>query len=282
MAQITDLYIYPVKSLKGIALTEAKTAKRGLEFDREWMVTDNNYNFISQREVELMTTIETDIDSHSLILTSNNHKVLKIPIDSKRSNKVKVKVWDDFCDAFDEGDEASRWLTDGLGMYGGSTLRLVRFDQKGERPVPKKYLHGVHAESAFSDQFPYLITSWESLSKLNNGLLENDLLEVSMNRFRPNIVIKGLANLETMTSYDLIGKEVSYKFGLRKPCKRCKITTINQETGAIQNPKEPLATLTKLKFSEEANGAFFGQNAILLGNHAILRVGDFLELIPSA
>ncbi len=282
MAQITDLYIYPVKSLKGIALTEAKTAKRGLEFDREWMVTDNNYNFISQREVELMTTIETDIDSHSLILTSNNQKVLKIPIDSKRSNKVKVKVWDDFCDAFDEGDEASRWLTDGLGMYGGSTLRLVRFDQKGERPVPKKYLHGVHAESAFSDQFPYLITSWESLSKLNNGLLENDLLEVSMNRFRPNIVIKGLANLETMTSYDLIGKEVSYKFGLRKPCKRCKITTINQETGAIQNPKEPLATLTKLKFSEEANGAFFGQNAILLGNHAILRVGDFLELIPSA
>jgi len=282
MAQITDLYIYPVKSLKGIALTEAKTAKRGLEFDREWMVTDNNYNFISQREVELMTTIETDIDSHSLILTSNNQKVLKIPIDSKRSNKVKVKVWDDFCDAFDEGDEASRWLTDGLGMYGGSTLRLVRFDQKGERPVPKKYLHGVHAESAFSDQFPYLITSWESLSKLNNGLLENDLLEVSMNRFRPNIVIKGLANLETMTSYDLIGKEVSYKFGLRKPCKRCKITTINQETGAIQNPKEPLATLTKLKFSEEANGAFFGQNAILLGNHAILRVGDFLDLIPSA
>ena len=117
MAQITDLYIYPVKSLKGIALTEAKTAKRGLEFDREWMVTDNNYNFISQREVELMTTIETDIDSHSLILTSNNQKVLKIPIDSKRSNKVKVKVWDDFCDAFDEGDEASRWLTDGLGMY---------------------------------------------------------------------------------------------------------------------------------------------------------------------
>ena len=52
MAQITDLYIYPVKSLKGIALKEAQTARRGLEFDREWMITDNNYNFISQREIE--------------------------------------------------------------------------------------------------------------------------------------------------------------------------------------------------------------------------------------
>ena len=74
MAQITDLYIYPVKSLKGIALKEAQTAQRGLEYDREWMITDQDYNFISQREIELMTTIETDIDSDSLILSSNNQK----------------------------------------------------------------------------------------------------------------------------------------------------------------------------------------------------------------
>ncbi len=278
MAQITDLYIYPVKSLKGIALTEAQTAKRGLEFDREWMVTDDQYNFISQREIELMTTIETGMDSLSLILTSNNQKVLKIPLDSSRSNKVRAMVWDDRCDAFDEGDDASRWLTDALGTFGGSALRLVRFDQKGERPVPKKYLHGVHAESAFSDQFPYLITSWESLGKLNTGLSENDSFEVSMNRFRPNIVVKGLRNVEMMTSSNLVCEKSGYQFGLRKPCKRCKITTIDQETGAIENPKEPLATLAKLNFSEETNGAFFGQNAILLGDHAVLRVGDLLEI----
>ena len=66
------------------------------------------------------------------------------------------------------------------------------------------------------------------------------------------------------------------------PCKRCKITSIDQETGEIQNPKEPLATLTKLKFNEETYGAFFGQNAILLGSHSILRVGDLLEIVQSA
>ena len=278
MAQITDLYIYPVKSLKGITLTEAQTAKRGLEFDREWMVTDDQYNFISQREIELMTTIETGIDSLSLILTSNNQKSLKIPLNSSRSNKVRAMVWDDVCDGFDEGDDASRWLTDVLGTYGGSALRLVRFDQEGERPVPKKYLDGVHAESAFSDQFPYLITSWESLSKLNTGLSENDSFEVSMNRFRPNIVLKGLPNVEMMTSSNLVCEKSGYQFGLRKPCKRCKITTIDQDTGVIENPKEPLATLAKLKFSEEKNGAFFGQNAILLGENAVLRVGDLLEI----
>ena len=282
MAQITDLYIYPVKSLKGIALKEAQTAQRGLEFDREWMITDNHYNFISQREIELMPTIQTDIDSSYLVLTSADQKVLKIPLHSKREVKVRAKVWDDFCNAFDEGDEASSWLTEVLGMFNQSPLRLVRFDHNAERKVPKQYLNGVHAESAFSDQFPYLITSWESLSKLNIGLLGNDSLEVSMNRFRPNIVLKGLSDIEIMTSFNLICEKGDYQFGLRKPCKRCKITTIDQETGEIENPKEPLATLAKLKFSDETHGAFFGQNAILLSNHIVLRVGDLLKPISSA
>jgi len=278
MIQITDLFIYPVKSLKGIALDNSQTGQRGLEFDREWMITDNAYNFISQREIELMTTIETKIDSSSLILSSPQNRRLKVPLESNRINKVKVMVWDDYCDAYDEGDEASSWLTEALGTHKGSSLRLVRFDQKDKRLVPKKYLNGVHAESAFSDQFPYLITSWESLSKLNNGLLENNSKKVSMNRFRPNIVIKGLSDIEKMTSFNLTCEKGDYQFGLRKPCKRCKITTINQETGEIDNPKEPLATLVKLKNSEETHGAFFGQNAILLSNYGVLRVGDLLEL----
>ena len=278
MIQITDLFIYPVKSLKGIALDNSQTGQRGLEFDREWMITDNAYNFISQREIELMTTIETKIDSSSLILSSPQNRRLKVPLESNGVNKVKVMVWDDYCDAYDEGDEASSWLTEALGTHKGSSLRLVRFDQKDKRLVPKKYLNGVHAESAFSDQFPYLITSWESLSKLNNGLLENNSKKVSMNRFRPNIVIKGLSDIEKMTSFNLTCEKGDYQFGLRKPCKRCKITTINQETGEVENPKEPLATLVKLKNSEESHGAFFGQNAILLSDYGVLRVGDLLEL----
>ena len=278
MIQITDLFIYPVKSLKGIALDNSQTGQRGLEFDREWMITDNAYNFISQREIELMTTIETKIDSSSLILSSPQNRAIRVPLESNRINKVKVMVWDDYCDAYDEGDEASSWLTEALGTHKGSSLRLVRFDQKDKRLVPKKYLNGVHAESAFSDQFPYLITSWESLSKLNNGLLENNSKKVSMNRFRPNIVVKGLSDIEKMTSFNLTCEKGDYQFGLRKPCKRCKITTINQETGEVENPKEPLATLVKLKNSEESHGAFFGQNAILLSDYGVLRVGDLLEL----
>ena len=100
-----------------------------------------------------------------------------------------------------------------------------------------------------------------------------------MTRFRPNIVVQGLDDLEKMTYSDLSCDEGDYRFCLRKPCKRCKIVTINQDTGEIMEPKEPLATLVKLKFSDTIKGAFFGQNAIVLSEDCAIRVGDELKLI---
>jgi len=279
MAQITDLFIYPVKSLKGIALNESMTALRGLQYDREWMVTTSDYEFITQREIPLMSTIEVSIDSDALTLSCKNNTKFQVPLLSSNTNVIQSSVWGDICDAYDEGDDVSLWLTSLLGQYKSKSLRLVRYSSQGIRPVPAKYLNGVEAQSAFSDQFPYLITSWESLEKLNKGLIKNGYQVAEMDRFRPNIVVKGIDNLEKKTSQNLLCQKSGYDFGLRKPCKRCKIITINQDDGKIDNPKEPLATLTSLRFSDEIKGAFFGQNAILLSNNNyILKVGDELSI----
>jgi len=279
MAQITDLFIYPVKSLKGIALNESMTALRGLQYDREWMVTTSDYEFITQREIPLMSMIEVSIDPDALTLSSKNKTKFQVPLLLSSTTVIKSSVWGDICDAYDEGDDVSLWLTSVLGQYKGKSLRLVRFASQGLRPVPSKYLEGMEAQSAFSDQFPYLITSWESLEKLNKGLIKNGSQVAEMDRFRPNIVVKGIDNLEKKTSQNLLCQKSGYDFGLRKPCKRCKIITINQDDGKIDNPKEPLATLTSLRFSDEIKGAFFGQNAILLSNkNYILKVGDELSI----
>ena len=275
MVQITDLFIYPVKSLKGISLNKSETALRGLKFDREWMITNSDYEFITQREIESMATIEVSIGSGTLMLSSKNNTQYTIPLDSNKSEPIQASVWGDKCDAYDEGDGASLWLTNVLGQYKGKSLRLVRFAKQGVRPVPSKYLDGREAQSAFSDQFPYLITSWESLEKLNKGLIKNGSQVAKMNRFRPNIVVKGIKDLEKKTSHNFLCQKSGYSFGLRKPCKRCKIITINQDDGKIDNPKEPLSTLTSLNFSKEIKGAFFGQNAIFLSNkNYTLEVGD--------
>ena len=279
MAQITDLFIYPVKSLKGIALNESMTALRGLQYDREWMVTTSDYEFITQREIPLMSMIEVSIDPDALTLSSKNNTKFQVPLLLSSTTVIKASVWGDICDAYDEGDDVSLWLTSLLGQYKNKSLRLVRYSSQEIRSVPAKYLNGVEAQSAFSDQFPYLITSWESLEKLNTGLIKNGSQVAEMDRFRPNIVVKGIDNLEKKTSQNLLCQKSGYDFGLRKPCKRCKIITINQDDGKIDNPKEPLATLTSLRFSDEIKGAFFGQNAILLSNkNYILKVGDELSI----
>jgi len=279
VVQITDLFIYPVKSLKGISLNTSETSLRGLKFDREWMITNSDYEFITQREIESMSTIEVSIDSGALTLSSKNNTNHTIPLDSIKSAPIKASVWGDNCDAYDEGDDVALWLTSVLGQYKGKSLRLVRYAKQGVRPVPSKYLEGMEAQSAFSDQFPYLVTSWESLDKLNKGLIKNGSQVAKMNRFRPNIVVKGIEDLEKKTSQNFLCQQSGYSFGLRKPCKRCKIITINQDDGKIDNPKEPLATLTSLRFSDAINGAFFGQNAILLSTrNYILKVGDELSI----
>ena len=278
MIQVTDIYIYPVKSLKGVRLKEAETGLRGFKYDREWMITDSDYQFLTQREIEAMATITVNIAKDFLLLQSSKGNELKINLNAKRGESVQVSIWRDTCNAFDEGEAASYWLTDELGYWQGKTLRLVRFCSDRKRPVPAKYLHGREAESAFSDQFPYLITSWDSLKKLNEGLRENGKQEVTMARFRPNIVVSDIASIENKTSLDLISQDGNYEFGLRKPCKRCKITTINQDSGEIIDFKEPLSTLTSLHFSSENYGAFFGQNAILLSDQdCVISVGDLLQ-----
>jgi len=278
MIQVTDIFIYPVKSLKGIPLKEAETGLRGFKYDREWMITDSDYQFLTQRAIEAMATITVSITQDLLLLQSSTGNELKINLNAKKEQPVQVSVWDDICDAYDEGDDASNWLTNELGFWQGKTLRLVRFCSDRKRPVPTKYLHGREAESSFSDQFPYLITTWDSLKKLNEGLRENGKQEVTMDRFRPNIVVSDIASIENQTSLDLISQDGNYEFGLRKPCKRCKITTINQDSGEIIDFKEPLLTLTSLQFSSENYGAFFGQNAILLSDQeCVVSVGDLLQ-----
>ena len=278
MIQVTDIYIYPVKSLKGVRLKEAETGLRGFKYDREWMITDSDYQFLTQREIEAMATITVSIAKDFLLLQSSKGNELKINLNAKRGESVQVSIWRDTCNAFDEGEAASYWLTDELGYWQGKTLRLVRFCSDRKRPVPAKYLHGREAESAFSDQFPYLITSLDSLKKLNEGLRENGKQEVTMARFRPNIVVSDIASIENKTSLNLTSQDGHYEFGLRKPCKRCKITTINQDSGEIIDFKEPLSTLTSLHFSSENYGAFFGQNAILLSDQdCVISVGDLLQ-----
>ncbi|MDN3520172.1 MOSC domain-containing protein [Halomonas ramblicola] len=273
--QITALNIYPVKSLGGIALREARLTVEGLAWDRRWMVVDDVGRFVTQRQLPAMARIGVTLEDDALVLTHPQAEALRVPLAREGQERLSVYVWDDRCEALDEGAEARAWLAAVLGDYQGSGLRLVRFAPNHERRVESRYLRpGERAHTGFADGYPFLVVSEASLADVNRRLAAKGQDAVPMTRFRPSLVVAGEAPFAEDGRGELGALDGRWRMGLRKPCQRCKITTIDQLSGEILVPGEPLRTLVEMNRSL-APGGYFGQNAILLqGEGVTLRVGE--------
>ncbi|RCU51824.1 MOSC domain-containing protein [Corallincola holothuriorum] len=276
---VTHLYIYPVKSLAGISLTEAQLSVEGLQYDRQWMLVDSKGRFVTQRQCPALAAIKTAIEPEQLLLSAEGHEPFSIPL--KRTTHVPlplmdVTVWKDQVEATDEGDSVSQWLAKVLGTQWPRPLRLVRFAEQAQRPVSQSHLRqGESANTHFADGYPYLLANQASLEVFNNVLAAQGLPTIPMSRFRPNIIVTGWSafqeNHVSEVSHD------DYSLALRKPCERCPMITVDQQSGKRQEPTgQPLRALTEMAtLGDVKAGAFFGQNAILVdGVSKTIKVGD--------
>ena len=276
--KLSSLACYPVKSLQGITLSHAELTERGLAHDRRWMLVNPTGTFVTQRELPALATIGVVLTETALQLRHADMPPLVVPLADSSGAMLDVRVWASDCQAEDEGPEASQWLAAALGAPQGS-LRLVRLPDSARRLVETDYLspqeQGV-VHTGFADGYPLLIACVASLAALNERLLAKGEDPVPMERFRPNLVVSGADAFAERDWSSLAGP--GYRLGLRKPCKRCKIITLDQRSGAAPSPKEPLKTLVEMDTQPGWKGAYFGQNAIIEdGVGAVLRVGDRLE-----
>ena len=259
---IQDIYIYPIKSLGGISLQESEVQETGLQYDRRWMLTDEGYNFISQRTCPQMALLQVNLSSDSLIITHKKSSLapLAIPLYPVKGEEVTVSIWDDICTAFEVGTSANRWLSDILKM----SVKLVYMPATTRRFVDADYAKKEEIVS-FADAFPLLMIGQSSLDDLNCRLEKH----LPMERFRPNIVFNGGAPyLEDLMYKFQIG---NISFSAVKPCARCVITTIDNELAT--KGTEPLKTLSTYRASK--NKIMFGQNLLYSGT-GIIKVGDKL------
>lgn len=264
MLQVSELFIYPIKSLPGISVKEALVTDRGFRSDRRWMLVDENGLFISQREASEMTQLQVTIGKHSLHVTHRTKAgELHIPIGEPASKcTCMVTVWDDTCHAAYVSETADDWFSSMLGIK----CRLVYMTDGSRRLVDQAYGPGNHITS-FSDAYPFLLIGQASMDDLNQKMDT----KLSIDRFRPNIVFTGGYAFEEDLMDEVTINGVSFN-GV-KLCARCPIPTINQQTGA--KGKEPLKTLAKYRLRN--NKVYFGQNLIHSGE-GIVRVGDVLEV----
>ncbi|WP_123669551.1 MOSC domain-containing protein [Actinocorallia herbida] len=250
MITVTGLNVHPLKSGSATPVHAADLLETGLRHDREFMLVDAEGRFLSQRKHPRMALLRTAYDGVALDVNGFHHKA----VGPDGGPVVDVTVHGKPCQGVDQGAEAAGFFSDFMGM----PVRLVRFT--GTRPTGRG-----GGKVAFEDGYPLLIIGEDSLDDLNGRLAE----PVPMNRFRPNIVLSGLGPYgeDSVRRLRIGGVEIE----LVKPCGRCVLTTVDQDTGV--KGREPLATLARYRTAE-----FDGERLIMFGQNAIPRVTGTLHV----
>nr|WP_279343594.1 MOSC N-terminal beta barrel domain-containing protein [Variovorax terrae] len=270
-AKIARLFVYPVKSCAGVEVQEALLTETGLEFDRAWMVVDEQGEFVTQRELPRMALIRPRLKHFEMVLRAPGMLALHIALDAVEQ-PVQAKVWKDVVSAYDMGDVAAQWFSDFLGRR----LRLVRFDPDHKRLSSLQWTGGVEALNQFADGYPLLVASEASVDELNTRLAAAGHGPVGIERFRPNIVLSGAQahDEDRLQVLHVATAQGEARLQPVKPCSRCPIPNIDPAT-AVSSP-EVSDTLQGYRRDERVNGAItFGMNAIVLqGVEQVLRVGQ--------
>jgi uncharacterized protein YcbX len=286
--RLSEINIYPIKSLKGSSLKSALVEERGLQFDRRWMLATPDGIFFTQREFPRMATIGVSVESGRLKVESGKVGTLDIPFEPDRGHRQHVRVWQSVCEGLVYNGEISEWFSDAIG----TKCQLVYMPDDTRRNVNPLFNRNDDIVS-FADGYPLMLLGEASLENLNERISEKHagrlpVFQLPMNRFRPNLVVSdSKAFAEDDWQKIRIGEAI---FRSTKPCERCVITTVDQSRGEFDG-KEPLATLATFRIAKHvmpdryerldvsANAVLFGQNLIPETPGAVIKVGDEVDVI---
>jgi len=260
MPRVSQLVVYPIKSMGGAVLDRSEVGPRGLLHDRRWMLVDEDDRFMTQRVIAKMCLFRASFDEHHLRVRVGEQSVVLPLIPQKEP--LRVTVWKSECDAVRVSDEADAWFSEKMG----ADVRLVYMPDDSIRPTHPDYtLPGDHV--GFADAFPVLVASLASLEDLNSRLEA----PLPMDRFRANIILEDCRAFEE-DEWPLI--EIGdVRFRAAKQCGRCLVTTTNQETAEVGT--EPLRTLAKYRQQDKA--VVFG-NYFVPETNGHISVGDIVRI----
>lgn len=264
MAHLSEIHIYPIKSIAGRSLEAAEVLPRGLAHDRRWMLVDANGKFLTAREHGALLRVHAEPDETGIALHAPGLPDLRVAAPAK-GERLPVQVWKDHLEALAAGAEADAWFS----RYLGFEARLVFMGPDVHRPKDTKHAREGD-EVSFADSMPLLVTSQAALDALNERLDR----PVPMARFRPNLVVDDLpAHDEDSWRQVQVGEVL---FDVAKPCTRCVLVNTDPATGERDPAHEPLRTLSKYRRADD--GVRFGQ-LLIPRSEGTVRVGDAVRVL---
>ena len=269
VSKVSEIHIYPIKSTAGISLPQAKVEKKGLAFDRRFVLCDPNGQFITARTEPKLCLVKTTLFKQGITLSAPNMKSLTLTYSEFGEQYSNVNIWGDEVAGQVCSSNTNQWVSE----YLKRPCSLLFFGTNSTRE--KKPNTDQAREVAFADGYPLLLISQGSLDDLNNKLESNNLSKVSMAQFRPNIVVDNCLAFEEDTWQHIRIGEV--EFTVSKPCERCIFTTVSPETGEKHPQQQPLQTLSSYRKTHDGE-VMFGQNLIAL-NTGVIKQGDKLTVL---
>ncbi len=231
------------------------------------MITRPDGRFLSQRTHPALARLVPRLMSGAIELSCPGMPPLVVGAEPA-GDRREVVVWDDRMTAVDAGATAAAWLTRALG----EPVRLVRTAADTRRYADRRWVGERDVPVSFADGYPVLVCTSASLEALNARLA----VPVPMERFRPNLVLDGLAPFaEDAIRAVRIGAVV---LRFVKPCTRCTVPAVDQDTG--EPSTDPAPALKAFRYDRALRGVTFGVNAVAEGAPGtMLAVGDAVEVV---
>jgi uncharacterized protein YcbX len=280
---VASLHVHPIKSLRGVAVDAATVDDLGLALDRRWMLVDDGGVFLTQREDPSMTLLRTSLVSaaggdartaeltHTVRVHAPSGDTLDVAPPPPDARRRRVRIWAHEVLAADYPADVDAWFSEALGR----TCHLTWLPEDSRRPID--HPHATPSDrAAFGDAFPVLVATQASLDDLNARLAARGEPAVSMERFRPNLVVAGDAAPYAEDAWGRVWAS-DVVLDLVKPCARCAMTTVDPDSA--RSGAEPLRTLAG--YRKVGSKVLFAQNALVRAG-GVLRVGDPVRVAGAA
>lgn len=265
MLNLSQIFIHPVKSMRGLQFSHAQVMSGGLAFDRILMITDHDGKFITARQYPQLVCFTPALILNGIVITSTDNQSKTVKFSDFSEDMQPTEVWGNHFTAHIAPDDVNQWLSSyikrpvQLRWVGPEMTRRIR--RFPEIPL------------SFADGYPFLLINQASFEALQ----QRCPAPIKLPQFRPNFVIDGVnAFAEDSWKVIRIGEVI---FDVAKPCSRCILTTVNIETGKLHSAGEPLTTLQQFRSAE--NGDIdFGLN-LIARSQGVVRIGDTIEIIET-
>src|SRR5947209_6961058 len=162
---VSELWIYPIKSARGIAVNETRVEPSGPTLDRRWMLVDEDGLFLSQRRLPRMALLTPRFAGEAVVVEAPGMSPLTIaPVPASfNGESIPVRLWRDELRLPHPDPRCSDWFS----RFLNHSCRLVHLPDTVVRGVEPPFDLSPWRVS-LADGYPLLLIGQASLDALNN------------------------------------------------------------------------------------------------------------------